>query len=317
MINALVAASSDQAGLHTTSRLECRDINVSPNVRVRWMLRDQMRSVYVELRGGSRSARRHRRAPHRAHAGADARVHRPRRRRARGGRGRRGAAGRGGPQDGEGLAHGAVRQGFPRAVDLRQNSWGHSWHGGLRSIGSPCLLLGYQRLAHSRPMRPASGCDAFSDFFAAREKGEKRQTKAPSGLRKTNGPMGRGTRLRFLPAGRGRRCGPDAKSGARAPPQPNEVTMNTNPTLRTGRSGGSPLPRVRSYETLATVKSPETKGLIDLVARDRVRRPRVRRRLRAPELRRRLRRQEERRRAMGCSRGLLARRGTTSPNRSA
>ena len=35
---------------YITSRLECRDINVSPNVRVYRMLRDQMRSVYVELR---------------------------------------------------------------------------------------------------------------------------------------------------------------------------------------------------------------------------------------------------------------------------
>ena len=35
---------------YITSRLECRDINVSPNVRVYRMLRDQMKSVYVELR---------------------------------------------------------------------------------------------------------------------------------------------------------------------------------------------------------------------------------------------------------------------------
>ena len=38
-------------------------------------------------------------------------------------------------------------KGFPRAVDPQTDSWGHSWHGGLRSIGSPCLLLGHQRLA--------------------------------------------------------------------------------------------------------------------------------------------------------------------------
>ena len=50
VINALVAASSMTKQDYITSRLECRDINVSPNVRVYRMLRDQMRSVYVELR---------------------------------------------------------------------------------------------------------------------------------------------------------------------------------------------------------------------------------------------------------------------------
>ena len=49
-INALVAASGMTKQDYITSRLECRDINVSPNVRVYRMLRDQMRSVYVELR---------------------------------------------------------------------------------------------------------------------------------------------------------------------------------------------------------------------------------------------------------------------------
>ena len=50
VINALVAASGMTKQDYITSRLECRDINVSPNVRVYRMLRDQMRSVYVELR---------------------------------------------------------------------------------------------------------------------------------------------------------------------------------------------------------------------------------------------------------------------------
>ena len=45
-----VAASGKTKQDYITSRLECRDINVSPNVRVYRMLRDQMRSVYVELR---------------------------------------------------------------------------------------------------------------------------------------------------------------------------------------------------------------------------------------------------------------------------
>ena len=48
VINALVAASGMTKQDYITSRLECRDINVSPNVRVYRMLRDQMRSVYVE-----------------------------------------------------------------------------------------------------------------------------------------------------------------------------------------------------------------------------------------------------------------------------
>ena len=48
--DALVAASGMTKQDYITSRLECRDINVSPNVRVYRMLRDQMRSVYVELR---------------------------------------------------------------------------------------------------------------------------------------------------------------------------------------------------------------------------------------------------------------------------
>ena len=50
VINALVAGSGMTKQDYITSRLECRDINVSPNVRVYRMLRDQMRSVYVELR---------------------------------------------------------------------------------------------------------------------------------------------------------------------------------------------------------------------------------------------------------------------------
>lgn len=50
VINALVAAGGMTKQGYITSRLECRDINVSPNVRVYRMLRDQMRSVYVELR---------------------------------------------------------------------------------------------------------------------------------------------------------------------------------------------------------------------------------------------------------------------------
>ena len=50
VINALVAASGMTKQDYITSRLECRDINVNPNVRVYRMLRDQMKSVYVELR---------------------------------------------------------------------------------------------------------------------------------------------------------------------------------------------------------------------------------------------------------------------------
>lgn len=50
VINALVAAGGMTKQGYITSRFECRDINVSPNVRVYRMLRDQMRSVYVELR---------------------------------------------------------------------------------------------------------------------------------------------------------------------------------------------------------------------------------------------------------------------------
>ena len=52
VINALVAASGMTKQDYITSRLECRDINVSPNVRVYRMLRDQMKSVYVDS-GGS------------------------------------------------------------------------------------------------------------------------------------------------------------------------------------------------------------------------------------------------------------------------
>lgn len=50
MINALVAASGMTKQDYIVSRLERRDITVRPNVRVYKMLRDQMRSVYVELR---------------------------------------------------------------------------------------------------------------------------------------------------------------------------------------------------------------------------------------------------------------------------
>ena len=50
VINALVAASGMTKQDYITSRLERRDITVRPNVRVYKMLRDQMRSVYVELR---------------------------------------------------------------------------------------------------------------------------------------------------------------------------------------------------------------------------------------------------------------------------
>ena len=50
LIDAQVAMSGMTKQDYITSRLECRDINVSPNVRVYRMLRDQMRSVYVELR---------------------------------------------------------------------------------------------------------------------------------------------------------------------------------------------------------------------------------------------------------------------------
>ena len=50
VINALVAASGMTKQDYITSRLERRDITVRPNVRVYRMLRDQMRSVYVELR---------------------------------------------------------------------------------------------------------------------------------------------------------------------------------------------------------------------------------------------------------------------------
>ena len=64
VINALVAASGMTKQDYMIARLlqkeivvqgnprvyKCRDINVSPNVRVYRMLRDQMRSVYVELR---------------------------------------------------------------------------------------------------------------------------------------------------------------------------------------------------------------------------------------------------------------------------
>lgn len=42
VINALVAASGMTKQDYITSRLECRDINVSPNVRVYRMLRDQI-----------------------------------------------------------------------------------------------------------------------------------------------------------------------------------------------------------------------------------------------------------------------------------
>lgn len=55
-------------------------------------------------------------------------------------------------------------------------------------IGSPCLLLGHQRLAQP-PDAPRKGRDAFPISFAAREKRRKRQNKAPSGLRKTNATL--------------------------------------------------------------------------------------------------------------------------------
>ena len=53
VINALVAASGMTKQDYITSRLECRDINVSPNVRVYRMLRDQMKSVYVDCLSSS------------------------------------------------------------------------------------------------------------------------------------------------------------------------------------------------------------------------------------------------------------------------
>ena len=50
LLDSMVRLSGMTKQDYITSRLECRDINVSPNVRVYRMLRDQMRSVYVELR---------------------------------------------------------------------------------------------------------------------------------------------------------------------------------------------------------------------------------------------------------------------------
>ena len=50
LLDSMVRLSGMTKQDYITSRLECRDINVSPNVRVYRMLRDQMKSVYVELR---------------------------------------------------------------------------------------------------------------------------------------------------------------------------------------------------------------------------------------------------------------------------
>ena len=50
LLDSMVRLSGMTKQDYRTSRLECRDINVSPNVRVYRMLRDQMKSVYVELR---------------------------------------------------------------------------------------------------------------------------------------------------------------------------------------------------------------------------------------------------------------------------
>ena len=53
VINALVAASGMTKQDYITSRLECRDINVSPNVRVYRMLRDQIEIRLRRAAGGS------------------------------------------------------------------------------------------------------------------------------------------------------------------------------------------------------------------------------------------------------------------------
>lgn len=168
VINALVAASGMTKQDYITSRLECRDINVSPNVRVYRMLRDQMKSVYVELRR-LRSA-----------DGIDERLIELMQVLTRvfvdlgadelGGRGRRGAAGRGGSQDGEGLAPpGGPARASPEQPTLRQPPGGiRGTAGSVRSdrLASSLGIKG----SHSRPMRPARVAMLFRFLCRPREK---------------------------------------------------------------------------------------------------------------------------------------------------
>ena len=79
--------------------------------------------------------------------------------------------------------------------------------------------------------------------------------------------MGRGTRLRFLPCGARQAVRPRChKAGQGAPPQPNGGHHELQDRAV---EAAARFLEVRGYETLATGwKSPETRGTIDLVARD-------------------------------------------------
>ena len=50
VINLLVAASGMTKQDYITSRLECRDIVVNPNLRIYKLLKEQIKDLYVELR---------------------------------------------------------------------------------------------------------------------------------------------------------------------------------------------------------------------------------------------------------------------------
>ena len=241
VINALVAASGMTKQDYITSRLECRDINVNPNVRVYRMLRDQMKSVYAELRR-LRSA-----------DGIDERLI-------------------------------ELMQVLTRVfIDLGADELGavgddvaqqdaavlRMAAGSVRSdrLASSLGIKG----SHSRPMRSARAAMLFRFLLPPERKGESGKTKRPPGFGKPTARWGEERAFASSLAGRGRRCGPDAtRRGKGLRHNRTEVTMNTNLTLQDRAvKAAARFLEIRGYETLATGwKSPETRGTIDLVARD-------------------------------------------------
>lgn len=120
-------------------------------------------------------------------------------------------------------------------------------------------------------MRPARVAMLFRFLLPPERKGESGKTKRPPGFGKPTARWGEERAFASSLAGRGRRCGPDAtRRGKGLRPNRTEVTMNTNPTLQDRAvEAAARFLEVRGYETLATGwKSPETRGTIDLVARD-------------------------------------------------
>lgn len=120
-------------------------------------------------------------------------------------------------------------------------------------------------------MRPARVAMLFRFLLPPERKGESGKTKRPPGFGKPTARWGEERAFASSLAGRGRRCGPDAtRRGKGLRPNRTEITMNTNPTLQDRAvEAAARFLEVRGYETLATGwKSPETRGTIDLVARD-------------------------------------------------